>query len=355
MTRRYWLLAAALPAAACAREDAARSANPPASSAAAVAPPALTGAGATFPYPVYARWISRYGAEVGPRVNYVSVGSGDGARMLAAGRADFAVTESPASDTVAAPVRYFPLVAGAVAVTYNLPTLAAPLRVSGPVLADLWLGRIARWDDRRLRAINPGVALPATPVTVVSRDEESGTTYVVSSYLAAVSRGWATSQGVGGRVRWPVGRRVRGTEGVSGTVKQTPGSIAFVELTYAQQNRLSVAAVRNAAGVFVLPSAASTSAAVDAVVGGEPTPADARLSIIDAPGARAYPIVTMSWLVTRAYVADSARRATLARFVRWVLDSGAIDARALNYAPVPAAVAAAARRRLDSLGVRPAP
>ena len=310
---------------------------------------ALTGAGATFPYPLYARWIASFAKASGVRVNYLSVGSGEGARLLRERRVDFAATENPAADTAGAPFVYLPMVAGAVAVTYNLPSLARPLRLSGDVIAGIWLGRITRWDDARLRALNPGVALPALPITVVSREEASGTTFVVTTYLASVSRAWAARAGVGGRIRWPVGVVARGTEGVSGTVKQTPGAIGFVELAYSQLNRLPAAAVRNAAGEFVTPSAAATAAALASVIDRE-VPNDGLLvSLVNPPGVRAYPIVTLSWLSTRSDLAPD-KRAALERFVRFVFGAGASDATALNYAPLPEGLATAALAHLAASG-----
>jgi phosphate transport system substrate-binding protein len=313
----------------------------------------LTGAGATFPYPLYARWFSDYANATGVRINYQSIGSGGGLRQLAEGTVDFGASESPVLDPDLAAaggnVLFFPTVAGAIAVTYHLPGLAQPLRLGGEVLADIFLGRITRWNDPRLAALNPGVRLPATNILVVYRSDGSGTTYVFTEYLAARSRAWASGPGTGLQVRWPVGLGGKGNEGVAGTVKQTPGAVGYVELAYAKQNRLPVAAVRNRAGNFVLPSVETVAAAVDAVVDTLPPQSDYRVSVVDAPSPDAYPISSFTWLLVHERQADSAKGREIVDFIRWAVERGDPQARALYYAPLPPVVAERVVARLGEV------
>jgi len=332
--------------------DAGRDADVPPEAVAARAVD-LTGAGATFPYPLYAKWFSDYAKATGVRINYQSIGSGGGLRQLAEGTVDFGASESPVLDPDLAAagghVLFFPTVAGAIAITYHLPDVARPLRLSGEALADVFLGRITRWNDPRLAALNPGVRLPATDVVVVYRSDGSGTTYVFTKYLAARSRAWASGPGTGLQVRWPVGLGGKGNEGVAGTVKQTPGAVGYVELAYAKQNRLPIAAVRNRAGNFVLPSVETVAAAVDAVVDTLPPESDYRVSIVDAPGPNAYPISSFTWLVVHEQQADSVKGSAIVDFIRWAVERGDPQARTLYYAPLPPVVAERVVARLDEV------
>ena len=323
-------------------------------SVAPVAQVDLTGAGATFPYPVYTRWISEYLAASGVRVNYQSIGSGGGIRQLAEGTVDFGATDVPMSaDELAAArpggVLHVPMVLGAVAVTYNLPELRAPLRLSPEVLADVFLGRVRRWDDPRLAALNPGVPLPASDILVVHRGDGSGTTFIFSDYLATVSPAWLRGPGRGKDVRWPVGVGGIGNEGVAGQVKQTPGSIGYVEATYARQNRLPAAALRNRTGAYVTPTPQGIAAAAAASTAGLPPTTDYRVSLVDAPGAESYPVASFTWVLMDAVPRDTAKAAALVRFVRWALREGGTAAEALGYVPLPAPVAARVDARLAAL------
>ena len=325
-----------------------------ADSTAPVAQVDLTGAGATFPYPVYTRWISEYLAVSGVRVNYQSIGSGGGIRQLAEGTVDFGATDVPMSaDELAAArpggVLHVPMVLGAVAVTYNLPELRAPLRLSPEVLADVFLGRVRRWDDARLAALNPGVPLPASDILVVHRGDGSGTTFIFSDYLATVSPAWLRGPGRGKDVRWPVGVGGIGNEGVAGQVKQTPGSIGYVEATYARQNRLPAAALRNRAGAYVTPTPQGIAAAAAASTAGLPPTTDYRVSLVDAPGAGSYPVASFTWVLMDAVPRDTAKAAALVRFVRWALREGSTAAESLGYVPLPAPVAARVDARLAAL------
>ena len=321
---------------------------------------AVTGAGATLPFPVYARWIAAYGARTGVRINYQAIGSGGGIRQLAAGTVDFGATDVPMSPRELASGRaggvlHLPMLIAAVAVTYHLPGLDAPLRLSPELLADLFLGRVTRWDDPRVAALNPGVPLPALDVLVVHRAEGSGTTYVFTDYLSRVSATWAAGPGRGKDVRWPVGVGGRGTEGVAGLVERTPGAIAYVEATAARRGGLPVALVRNRAGAFVAPGVQSVSAAAAAVTRAVPPGTDFRVSLVDAPGPASYPIASFTWLLLDAAPRDTVSARAVVAFARWALREGTPTVRALGYAPLPVPVAERVDARLAALPWAAAP
>jgi phosphate transport system substrate-binding protein len=302
----------------------------------------LTGAGATFPYPLYSKWFADYAASTGVRVNYQSIGSGGGIRQLSEQTVDFGASDAPMKDEELAKAKggavlHIPTVLGAVAVTYNVPGLAA-LNLPGDVLADIFLGRITRWNDARIAAVNAGARLPAQDILVVRRSDGSGTTYIFTDYLAAVSPAWSSGPGKGKEVQWPVGLGGKGNEGVAGQVKQTPGAIGYVELAYAKQNRLSVAAIRNAAGSFVLPSVEGATAAAAGVAEKLGAETDYRVSIVNAPGAQAYPISSFTWLLVYRQQADSVKGRKLVAFLEWALTEGEKRAAALDYAPLPDAM-----------------
>ena len=253
----------------------------------------LQGAGATFPNPLYQKWLSEYGkANPNVRIDYQSIGSGGGIKQIKEQTIDFGATDSPMSneDLKSAPgdILHIPTVLGAVVITYNLRGVSQPLRFSPDVIADIFLGKVKRWDDARIRADNPGVALPAADITVVHRSDGSGTSAVFTDYLSKVSPEWKERVGSGTSPKWPVGLGGKGNEGVTGQVKQTPNTVGYVELAYAVQNKLPVALVRNASGNFVEPSLdAVTAAAAESL---PTTPPDLRVSITNAGGANAYPI-----------------------------------------------------------------
>ncbi len=222
----------------------------------------LTGAGATFPYPIYSKWFSDYAQRTGVKINYQSIGSGGGIRQLSEQTVDFGASDSPMSDQELAnakggPVLHFPTVMGAVVITYNVPGVNRPLNFTGDVIADIFSGKITKWNDARIVAQNRGVTLPNSDILIVHRSDGSGTTYIFSDYLTAVSPSWSGTLGKGKEIKWPVGLGGKGNEGVAGQVKQSPGSIGYVELAYAKQNKLPYANVRNAAGRYVTPSIAS--------------------------------------------------------------------------------------------------
>lgn len=315
----------------------------------------LTGAGATFPYPIYSKWFADYARETSIKINYQSIGSGGGIRQLSEHTVDFGASDAPMSDDEMAkaqgPIMHFPTVIGAVAVTYNLPSLKDPLRLTGDVLADMFLGHITKWNDSRIKAENPGVALPATDVLVVHRAEASGTTYIFSDYLSTVSPDWARAPGKGKELSWPVGIGAKGNEGVAGQVKQTPGAIAYVELAYAKQNNLPTAQLKNASGAYVAPSIESATAAAAGIADKLPNNTDYRISIVNAPGPGAYPIASFTWLLVYRNQTDATKAKKLKDFLHWYLHSGEATAATLDYAPLPDVMKTRLDARVDSVTV----
>ncbi|MCU0627499.1 MAG: phosphate ABC transporter substrate-binding protein PstS [Gemmatimonadaceae bacterium] len=318
----------------------------------------LTGGGATFPYPVYTRWFSRWYDSSRVRINYQAIGSGAGVRQLIAGTLDFAATDVPLDTSerrrlAARDVRMIPMVVGGVAVTYHLPDTRGTLRLDGPTLADILLGRITRWNDARLVALNPDLVLPANDLLVVYRADASGTTYIISDYLARVSPAWAAGPGRGKDIAWPVGLGQRGNEGVAGQVKTTPYTLGLVEAVFALQNRLPAARLRNHAGAWVTPQTGNLRAAAAAMLPSIDDTVEFATSINDAPGEQSYPIAALSWLVVPGRGGRDTTAATgVRRFVRWALQNGDTDALALGYAPLPAEMRA---RLLATLDSTPAP
>ena len=314
----------------------------------------LTGAGATFPYPIYSRWFAEYAAKTGIKINYQDIGSGGGIKQLSEQTVDFGASDAPMSDEELAgakggPVAHIPMVVGVVAIAYNLPALTQPLKLTGPLVADIFLGKITKWNDPRITALNPGARLPASDILVVHRSEGSGTTFIFTDYLSAVSPAWKAGPGQGKSVQWPTGIGERGNEGVSGHIKQTPGAIGYVELAYVKQNRLSAAALQNASGEFVEPSAASATAAAEAAIAKLPANSDYRVSIVNSPGAQTYPITSFTWFLVYAKMSDVSKAKKLDAFMRWALTDGQKNAAALDYAPLPPALAASLTSRIDSI------
>jgi len=350
---RCWPLAvAALAAIACSPDESGSRQNAAGAGSGSVA---LTGAGATFPYPLYSKWFADYANATGVRINYQSIGSGGGIRQFSEGTVDFGASDSPMKDEEIAkakgPVLHIPTVLGALAITYNLPELKAPVKLTGEALASIFLGKITRWNDPQLSALNGGVALPSRDILVVHRSDGSGTTFVFTDYLTTVSSAWSAGPGRGKEVPWPVGLGGKGNEGVAGQVKQTPGSIGYVELAYAKQNNLPFASIRNAAGQFVLPSPAGMTAAAAAVAGNLPENTDYRISIVNAPGASSYPISSFTWILAYEQQQDSVKGRKLVDFLRWALTEGEKQAAALDYAPLPAAMVTRLQQRLNSIRI----
>lgn len=315
----------------------------------------LTGAGATFPAPIYSKWFADYATKTGVKINYQAIGSGGGIRQLSEGTVDFGASDSPMKDEEIAkakgPVYHIPTVLGAVAVTYNLPAVSTQLKLTGEVVADIFAGKITKWNDGRIAALNSGVKLPATDILVVHRSDGSGTTFVFTDYLTTVSKTWAAGPGRGKEVPWPVGLGGKGNDGVAGQVKQTPGGVGYVELAYAKQNNLTFASIKNAAGNFVEPSVAGATAAAAGVAEKLPPNTDYRLSIVNAAGADAYPISSFTWILVYQNQTDAVKAKKLNDFLRWALTDGEAEAAALFYAPIPPTMATQLLQRLDSIKV----
>jgi phosphate transport system substrate-binding protein len=300
----------------------------------------LTGAGATFPYPIYSKWFDEY-HKMHPdiQINYQSIGSGGGIRQVTEKTVDFGATDGPMSDAqlfkVDGGLLHLPTVLGAVVPVFNLKGVAE-LNLDGPALAGIFLGKIARWDDPALKALNPGVALPGDPITVVHRSDGSGTTYCFVDYLCKVSPEWEKKAGRGTSVNWPVGLGGKGNEGVSGLVKQTPNSIGYAELIYAEHNDLSFAAVKNKVGKLVKGSVGAVTAGAAGTAAGMPK--DFRVSITNADGADSYPISTYTWLLI--YEKNPGGKGKILRdFLAWMVKDGQKMAPELGYAPLPPNVA----------------
>lgn len=320
--------------------------------------PTLTGAGASFPYPIYAKWFDVYAQKTGVRINYQSIGSGGGIRQILEGTVDFGASDAPMTDDQLArapgKILHIPTVLGAVVVVYNLPELGGALKLSPETLAAIYLGQVTRWNDPRIAAENPGLKLPDTPIAVVYRSDGSGTTYVFTDYLSAVSPAWKERVGRGTSVNWPVeGLGSKGNEGVTGQVKQTPGAIGYVEVAYAVQNRLPQALLRNRAGNYVEPTLENITAAA---AGAAPTlPEDLRVSIVDAPGPNSYPISAFTYILVYQEQRDPVKGRALAEFLWWALDEGQAYAPNLHYAPLPEAVRAKARALIKTISYQGKP
>lgn len=301
----------------------------------------VTGAGATFPYPLYSKWFYEYSnSHPGVNFNYQSIGSGGGIKQITAGTVDFGATDAPMKDEemdrLPGPIFHIPTAIGAVTIVYNLEGVDSGLKLTQEALADIFLGKITRWNDPKIASWNAGVKLPADDIVVAHRSDGSGTTDIFTNYLATVSAEWKEKVGRGKSVRWPVGLGGKGNEGVAGVIKQTPGAIGYVELAYSTQNKMTVAAVRNREGTFVLPSLGSTSAA--AAGAAKTMPADYRVALVDAPGKGSYPICGLTWLLVYKDQKDAAKGKTLVSFLKWALHDGQKMNAPLLYAPIPKAV-----------------
>jgi phosphate transport system substrate-binding protein len=312
--------------------------------------PTLTGAGATFPNPIYTKWFDAYHKQTGTRINYQSIGSGGGIRQFIEGTVDFGATDAPMTDeqvtAAKGNVLHVPTVLGAVVATYNIPAAGmSALRFDGATLADIYLGRLTKWKDPRIAAMNPGVKLPDQDIIVVHRSDGSGTSFIFTDYLSKVSPAWKTKVGRGTSVGWPIGLGGKGNEGVTQQVKQTEGAIGYVELIYAVSNNLPYAWIKNAEGVFVEPSLKSVSAAAAGAQLGPDT--DFRVSITNAPGKESYPISSFTWLLMRKENPDSVKARLLSNFLGWMLRPDAQRMAAdLHYAPLPAPVIEVLKKRI---------
>jgi phosphate transport system substrate-binding protein len=314
----------------------------------------LTGAGATFPDPIYKKWFGDYAAKTHIQINYQAIGSGGGIKQLQEQTVDFGASDAPASDAELAamkggPVFHIPMVMGSVVITYNLPELSKPLNLTGPVIADIFMGKITKWNAPAIANLNKGISLPNKDILVVHRTDGSGTTYIFSDYLSNVSPSWKSGPGTGKELQWPVGLGGKGNDGVTGQVKQTPGAIGYVELAYAHQNKLPSAALQNKNGEFVLPSIESTTAAASGVAAGLPTTTDFRLSLVNAPGKGAYPIASMTFILVYQTQLNAVKGKKLVDFLKWALHDGQTSAPSLDYAPLPKNVVTMLEKRLASI------
>lgn len=321
MIRRIALLCLALAVPACAQTT-------------------LNGAGATFPNPIYSKWFSEYHkAHPDIQINYQPIGSGGGIRQVLAGTVDFGATDGPMSDEQLAQAKskilHVPTVLGANVPAYNIPGVTAELKFTPEALAGIFLGKIASWNDPAIATANPGVSLPNQPIIVIHRSDGSGTTYIWTDYLSKVSPDWQSQVGKGVSVRWPVGLGGKGNEGVAGMIRQMQGSIGYIELIYAIENKISYGIVKNGAGNFVKASLGSVTAAAASV---KSMPADFRVSITNAPGKDAYPISSFTWLLIPAQSKDPAKGKILADFLAWMVDDGQKMTADLAYAPLPESV-----------------
>ena len=300
----------------------------------------LTGAGATFPYPIYSKWFSEYAAaHPGVEIYYQSIGSGGGFRQVTAGLVDFGATDGPATDEQLASSKtklvHIPTVMGAVVPIFNVPGVS-DVKFSPEVLGDIFLGKITEWNDTRIGKDNPGVNLPAQKIIVVHRSDGSGTTYIFTDYLSKVSPEWANGPGKGTSPAWPVGVGGKGNEGVAGLVRQLPGALGYVELIYALQNKISYGAVKNAAGNWEKGTIEGVTEAAASI---KQLPADYRVSITNAPGANAYPISSFTWLLVPLKSPDAAKGKVIKDLLSWIINSGESEAPGLSYAPLPKNVA----------------
>ena len=321
----------------------------------ALAATQLTGAGATFPYPLYSKWISDFQKDhPDTQINYQSIGSGGGIAQFTKKTVDFGATDSPMTNEqiakVEGPVVHVPTALGAVVLATNLPGVTARLKLTGEVVADLFLGKITQWNDARIVALNPGTAMPNQPVMIVHRSDGSGTSAVFTDYLAKVSPDWKSKVGAGTAVNWPVGLGGKGNEGVAGLIKQTPGAMGYVELIYATNNQMPVALLRNRAGNYVDPSPRTVTAA--AAANANSIPADFRVSITDSAGKDAYPISSFTYLlVGKSLKLGADKGKALLSFLNWALTDGQKTAEGLSYAPLPAELAKKVRAAVKGIAL----
>jgi len=309
----------------------------------------LNGAGATFPYPIYSKWFNEYHNEHSDiQINYQSIGSGGGIRQVQAGTVDFGATDGPMTDEQIAQskvkVIHIPTVLGAVVPAYNVQGVTGEVKFTPDVLADIYMGKLTKWNDPRITKVNPGINFPDLTITVVHRSDGSGTSYIFTDYLSKVSPDWKNTVGKGTSVKWPVGIGGKGNEGVAGSVRQLPGSIGYIELIYALQNKIPFGSVQNSSKNFVKASLASTTAAAQGVK----MPADFRVSITNAPSKDAYPIASFTWLLIPTNPADANKAKILKDFLFWMVDKGQTMVEALSYAPLPKEVVAMEKSAIQS-------
>ena len=312
----------------------------------------LTGAGATFPNPIYQKWFDGYHkADSSVTINYQPLGSGGGKAQITARTVDFGASDGPMSDEelgkASGKILHIPTVAGAVVITYNVPG-AGPLKFDGPTLAGIFSGKITKWDAKEITAQNAGVKLPSLDITVVHRSDASGTNYIFTDYLSAVSPEWMTAPGKGTSVSWPTGMGAKGNDGIAQQIKDTPGAIGYVELIYAVQQKLTYAELKNADGQYVKASPQSVTAALSTAK----IPDDFRFSMVNAPGKTSYPISGATWLLVYEEQTDSEKGKKLVAFLKWALTDGEKMAPSLAYAPLPEAVQKKVLARIETIKLK---
>ncbi len=312
----------------------------------------ITAAGATFPAPIYQKWFGEY-HKLHPdvQINYQSIGSGAGIQQLTSGTVDFGASDMPMTEEqmgrLKVHVLHFPTVLGAVVPTYNIPGVTGDLKFSGEALANIYLGKIKKWNDPALVKDNPGVRLPGEDIVVVHRSDGSGTSFIWTDFLSKASPEWKSRVGANTSVSWPVGLGGKGNEGVAGTVKQTPNSIGYVELIYAIQNKMPYGSVKNQAGTYVKASLEAVSAA--AAGAAKEMPADFRVSITNAPGKSAYPISSFTWMLIPSQIPDANKGKAIKAFLQWMLADGQKMTEALAYAPLPKEVVAKETKQIAQI------
>jgi phosphate transport system substrate-binding protein len=315
----------------------------------------LNGAGATFPNPMYSKWFSEYHKVHGDaQINYQAIGSGGGIRQVSEGTVDFGASDMPmkddqlkaAQDKLHTKILNIPTVLGAVVPAYNIPGVSAELKFTPELLAGIYLGKISNWNDRAIGAVNPGVNFPNQEIVVVHRSDGSGTTFVWTDYLSKVSNDWKNQVGADTSVKWPKGLGGKGNDGVAGSIRQLPGSIGYIELIYAVQNKIAYGSVKNSSGAFVKASLDGVTAAAASA---PKMPADFRVSITNAPGKDAYPIASFTWLLIPEQSKDAAKGKILSDFLNWMVNDGEKMTQALDYAPLPDNVAAKVKETIKQV------
>ncbi len=311
----------------------------------------LVGAGATFPYPIYSKWFSEYGkTHSGVEINYQSIGSGGGIRQVTAGTVDFGASDMPMTDKQLQDAKFkilnIPTVLGADVPAYNVPGVTGEVKFTQDALVGIFLGKISKWNDKAITSANPGINFPDTNIIVVHRSDGSGTTFIWTDYLSKISPEWKSQVGADTSVKWPIGMGGKGNEGVAGLIRQLPGSIGYVELIYAVQNKIPYGSVRNSSGAFVKASLAGVTAAAASA---PKMPADFRVSITNAPGKDAYPISSFTWLLIPEQSKDAGKGKILSDFLNWMVTDGQKMTTALAYAPLPDNVVAKVKEAIKQV------
>ncbi len=319
----------------------------------------LTGAGSTFAYPLYQKWFYDWAQKTGAKINYQPIGSGGGIRQFSEMTVDFGATDAPMTDQQLAQAKggavlQLPSSLAAVAISYNVPGAPNNLKLTGEVIAQMYLGKITKWNDPKITALNPGVKLPASDIIVTHRSEGSGTTFIFTDFLSGVSPEWKAGPGKGTDIQWPTGLGGKGSAGVAGLIQQNPGGIGYIELAYAEQNKMPVALIQNPSGKFLPPTLDGATAAAAAVAKTLPPTTDFRISIVNAPAPDAYPISSFTWLLIYQNQKDAKKGKELVDFINWGLSQGQQEGKALDYAPLPPNMVQLETERLKTVKLPPA-